>query len=302
MFGYVRPDVPELRVRELERFKACYCGLCHELGREYGVAGRSILNYDFVFLAMLLWGDTETCGYELRRCPANLCKKRCVCKSAYPLTIAAGYSVILAYWKADDAVRDCAGVKRLGAKFVRLFLSRAYKKASEKYGDFDREVRARLLELSELEAGRAASLDRPADEFARLLSSASLAEDKSSRRALEQVLYHVGRVIYLADACFDLAEDAKSGGYNPVAARYGLAGPDVPEEVKESLLETMLASARLAAAAFELLPVSYWTPVTANIIYSGIPNMCRQVLAGTYKMIKRRAPRALKVPTGGTES
>ncbi len=302
MFGYVRPDVPEMRVRELERFRACYCGLCHELGREYGLAGRSILNYDFVFLTMLLWGDKETCDYELRRCAVHPCKKRCVCQSAYPLTVAAGYSVILAYWKADDAVRDSRGVKRLGAVCARRFLRGAYKKAAGKYGDFDLEVQARLSELSKLESERVPSLDRPADEFARLLSSAGLAAAESSRRALEQVLYHVGRVIYLADAYFDLKEDMEAGRYNPVAARYGLGGPDAPEEVKNSLLETMMASTRLAAAAFELLPASYWTPVTANMIYSGIPNMCRQVLAGTYRMIKRRAPKSPSATAGGTES
>ena len=44
MFGYVRPDAPELKIREFERFRACYCGLCHEMSRKYGTAARFILN------------------------------------------------------------------------------------------------------------------------------------------------------------------------------------------------------------------------------------------------------------------
>ena len=302
MVGFVRPEIPELRVRELERFRACYCGLCHELGREYGLAGRSILNYDFVFLAMLLWDGREDCDYEFRRCAAGLCRKRCVCQSSYPLTTAAGYSVILAYWKADDAVQDSSGAKKLAARAVRRFLRRAYRKAAGSYPDFDREVRARLTRLGAMEREGVRSLDRPADEFASLLSSASSLSSESSRRPLEQLLYHVGRIIYIADGYFDLEEDLKAGRYNPVAARYGLTGAQVDDEVKESLLETLMSSARLAAAAFELMPVSYWTPVTENIIYLGIPSMCRQVLAGTYRMIKKRVPRGNAVITGRTES
>lgn len=301
MFGFIRPEAPELKVREFERFKACYCGLCHELGREYGLAGRSILNYDFVFLAMLLWGDESACGYEYRRCAPGMCKRRCVAKSSYPLTSAAGMSVILAYWKADDAVNDSRGFRKFGARCARMYLKRAYKKASAGYRDFDGNVRERLSELAEMERQGIKSLDKPADEFARLLASASKAADERFRRPLEQVLYHVGRIIYLADGYFDLEEDMRAGRYNPVAARYSLTDGAVPDDVKRSLLETMLSSAGLAAAAFELLPGNYWTPVTQNIIYLGIPNMCRQVLAGRFRMIRKRVPKRPE-DMGRTES
>ena len=53
MFGYVKPYKPELRVRELEEYKAVYCGLCRELGQSFGLFARFTLSYDFAFLAML---------------------------------------------------------------------------------------------------------------------------------------------------------------------------------------------------------------------------------------------------------
>lgn len=291
MFGYVRPCAEEMKIREFERFRALYCGLCHELGREYGLAGRAILNYDFVFLAMLLWGDAETCDYCFRRCLPGFCRKKCVCKSAEPLTAAAGMSLILSYWKAQDSVSDSRGFKKLGAMVVRAFLRRSYKKAAEKYPEFDQEVRRRLGELSELEKAGTESLDRPADKFALLLSSASNAGRPEDRRALEQLLYHVGRIIYIADGYFDLAEDLKAGNYNPVAARFKLTSADVPKEARESVLETLMSSANLAVAAYELLPGSYWTPVTRNILYLGIPQMIRQVLDGTYQTAVRGLPK-----------
>ena len=42
------------------------------------------------------------------------------------------------------------------------------------------------------------------------------------RRVLEQLLYHLGRWIYLVDAADDLPEDFASGSYNPLLRRFGL--------------------------------------------------------------------------------
>ena len=36
MFGYVRPNRDELKVRELRDYEALYCGLCHTLGKRHG--------------------------------------------------------------------------------------------------------------------------------------------------------------------------------------------------------------------------------------------------------------------------
>ena len=51
MFGYVRPYVPDLRVREHELYRAVYCGLCRSMGKHTGCASSFTLSYDFVFLA-----------------------------------------------------------------------------------------------------------------------------------------------------------------------------------------------------------------------------------------------------------
>ena len=70
MFGYIRPLKDELKVREFNRYKACYCGLCHTLKEQYGAFARNILSYDFVFLAMLLW-DSEEPVTHCARCLAS---------------------------------------------------------------------------------------------------------------------------------------------------------------------------------------------------------------------------------------
>ncbi len=290
MFGYVRPAAEELKVREFERFRACYCGLCHELGRLYGLPGRSILNYDFVFLAMLLWGGEGECGYCMRRCAPGLFRKKCVCSTARPLTVAAGYSVILAYWKARDDLADSRGLKKLPAMAAALWLRRGYRRAAAAHPGFDADVHDRLAALAALEAEGTESLDRPADQFARLLASAASEADEPSRRALGQLLYHVGRIIYIADAWSDLADDLKSGSFNPLARRFGLTSAQVPAEAKERVWQTLNSSVNLACAAFELLDDGYWSSVTKNIVYLGVPRMIDEVLAGTYRAPGRRIP------------
>ena len=76
MFGYVRPCVPELRVRENEIYRAAYCTLCRTLGRRYGLLARLTLSYDFTFLALLRLGLLPSCsGFEQRRCVANPLKR-----------------------------------------------------------------------------------------------------------------------------------------------------------------------------------------------------------------------------------
>ena len=68
-------------------------------------------------------------------------------------------------------------------------------------------------------------MDQAADTFAQLLAAAAAGvEDPVRRRVLEQMLYHLGRWVYLIDAADDLQKDAVSGNYNPVALRYGLTG------------------------------------------------------------------------------
>ena len=104
MFGYVRPNRDELKVRELRDYEALYCGLCHALGRRHGFFARFFLNYDFTFLAMLLDGSKPTA--ERKHCPARLwCRKRAAsAPEAWMRRRTPEPS--LSYWKLRDTVAD----------------------------------------------------------------------------------------------------------------------------------------------------------------------------------------------------
>ena len=54
MFGYVTIHRPELKIKDEQRYRAFYCGLCRSLRDRYGRSGQTTLSYDMTFLAMLL--------------------------------------------------------------------------------------------------------------------------------------------------------------------------------------------------------------------------------------------------------
>ena len=289
MFGYVRPDLTELKVKELERFRACYCGMCHELERSFGAAARFILNYDFVFLCMLLDPGPEPPCYEMRRCAVSPFRAKCVCCSSDVMRRSAGYSVILAYRKICDSIADEGLWGRIKARGAKLALGGAYKKAKSLYPRFDEAVSARLGELDRLEKGGETSLDRTADKFALLLSSAAEGE---GGRVREHLLYHLGRIIYIADAFSDMREDMDRGEYNPVVARYCVKSLPVSDEVKEGVEITLKNSISVLMADVELLEETYYSSIIRNVVYIGVPKMCDEVLAGTYKGLPARLPKS----------
>ena len=120
-----------------------------------------------------------------------------------------------------DAVADERGLRRFGARLASLvFLRRAYRKAARRHPAEDALIRQQLSRLAELEAAHSDILDAPADAFATLLTC--LASLHPQVRVAQQLLYHVGRFIYLVDVLDDLPGDCKRGSYNPLRYRFSL--------------------------------------------------------------------------------
>ena len=286
MFGYVRAAPDKLTAEEEQRYRTLYCGLCHTLGRRYGAVSRMILNYDFTFLAALLSGAIET---EERRCVASPVKKRTVARENEALDLAADVSVILTYWKLRDGAADSGGLSRRGYGAVARLLGRAYREAARLHPDFDAATCRELERLATLEAERCPSLDKPADTFARLLGSvAGELPDPIQQRIMEQLLYHLGRWIYLVDALDDLKEDAESGNYNPILLRFSLDNGTLTGPAREAMVSTLDASIRQMAAAYELWDFGVWSPIIRSTVYQGLYCVGNAVLEGTFHTAEGR--------------
>ena len=254
--------------------------LARALGERYGQAARMILNYDFTFLALLLWPEGDA-GAVHRRCIAHPLAGRDHYPGNPALELAADESVVLSWWKLRDSVRDDGFFGGLPARVLSALLGPAYRKAARRRPEFDRTARTCLEELAALERGSCPSLDRTADAFARLLQGSAPQEGERGR-VLAQLLYHLGRWIYLADARDDLKEDKLSGRYNPVAARFGQSGDD------PVLRLTMDNSLELMGSALQLGEFGCRKPILENIVYLGLPAVEKAVFDGSWNEIKKQ--------------
>ena len=282
MFGYVRPSAARLTDEDKGRFGAAYCGLCRALGARYGTAARFILNYDFAFLSILLWPQDEPPRLH-SRCIAHPWRGRDYFPGNAALELAADQSVILAWWQLQDALAD-PGRGKGKYRAAAGALSGAYRRARANRPAFDRGVREQLERLHRLEEARCPSLDESADAFAKILAlAAGETADPVKSRVLEQLLYHLGRWIYLVDAADDLAEDFASGSYNPLIFRFALAEGRLTEEARGSLVRTLDHSIRLMSAAYELWDFGDWSPMIQATLYEGLFLVGKAVLDGTFQ-------------------
>lgn len=285
MFGYVRVRSDALTEEGRARYGAAYCGLCHAMSRRYGRFSRFFLNYDFTFLAMLLAPAGTEIVPERLRCVRHPIHGRDVCPGGDWMTLAAGESVILAHWKLRDTVADSGAFKGLGARSLEELLGPAYHRAKADFPHFDARTEALLGELTALEQEGCPSIDRTADLFAQLLQAAvPSGGDVARERALAQLLYHLGRWIYLIDGVDDLAEDRWAGRYNPVAARF----PDWTGADRDYLRSNLDRSLELMGAAFQLLEANPYREVLEHILYAGLPNVEALVFSGKWRATQRR--------------
>ncbi len=289
MFGYVQPLKCELKMREYDYYRAAYCGLCNALRARCGIKARFIVNYDFVFLALVISAATESSddiSFKKRRCIVCPQGRRCAESNAF--STAADASVILTYLKLEDDMRDSKSIKdSLVSRIARFFLKSAYKKAVKNSPDYASRARKLLDELCRLEKIRVPSLDETADKFALMLSDVIIRGSKNER-VLHQMLYHIGRFVYIVDALDDFEKDCACGEYNPIAERFGIYSGTLPDNVTEEILITLEQSRVSVLRAFELIDIGDAAGVIRNIIEYGMPATVKRVIDKREKMKNER--------------
>ncbi len=278
MFGYVKPRVGDLLVKEYEFFRSAYCGVCRAMRQKTGFVSSLALSYDMVFLAVCRMLATDR-AYTAKkcRCVMHPCRgKQCVVGND-AFIYAARASAVLLYEKCRDDKAD-RGSHRLLARLALPFFRRAARRAKLPF--LTEEIEKCLCELSEVEAAKTPSIDTPAAIFGDLLGlvfAEGLTEEDYT--VFYNVGYHLGVFIYAADAADDYTSDKKSGSYNP----YVLLYPEgkgfengIPEDVRSSLHMTLVA----LGEAVEKLPFRgdpSLTNIIKNTVYLGLPDRIAQL-------------------------
>ena len=281
MFGYIRTDTPELKVRENEYYQAVYCGLCKAQGKCTGQCSRMTLSYDAVFLALLrLAIKGETPEIKQGRCIAHPFKKRAYMSYCDTLAYCAYAYAILSYGKTIDDIADERGAKRLKAKLLKPFTGHMRKKALKKYSELDKLVTDGLKKLSETEKERLQSVDIPADCFGDLLADiVSFGLEGTDAKIMRNIGKHVGRWIYIIDAADDHKEDLEKNRFNPFICLY--EGKELTEDQRRDVATSLKLELLAAEPAFDLIDLDENPNVGGiirNIIYSGMPDVADRVL------------------------
>lgn len=282
MFGYIVPDKPELKIKEYELFRTYYCGVCKSLGRNLGVLSRFTLNYDTVFLGLLL-ASLHGENPELRRevCIANPFKRKWVAKKSKYIDFAADINTILTYYKLKDNWND---EKSILSKAAGLALLPGYKKARARNPETDMIVERSIAALAKLEAARCSSIDEAAEPFAvmmkEIMAAGGGACDASTRRILEWIGYNTGKWIYTIDAYDDIEKDIKSGSYNPILLKYSYNGEDIcsfKSRIKDEVSRGLIHSLGQLSSSVELLSLNN-KGIIDNIIYLGLNKKTGSIL------------------------
>ena len=284
MFGYIRADKPEMRLREYEYYKGVYCGLCRALGKCGGQCARMTLSYDFAFMALVRMAVEESVPtFKARRCIAHPAKKHPVAESNDILEFCAAASLLLSYHKVKDDIADEKGRKKLIAKMTLPFLGGMKRKPSKKYRELEDALVASLTALSDYEKNQAEpSLDRPAEIFGGLLADImSYGLSGKNKKIAEKIGKHVGKWIYIVDAADDYTEDVKRNRFNPIAITKGreMLTPDEVRGLEIALTHELME----AEKAFDLIDYqdNDTKEIISNIIYLGMPKMAKKALAKT---------------------
>ena len=279
LFGYIRAIKPEMKCLEYDLYRGVYCGLCRQLGKDYGQFSRFSLTYDCTLLAMLglaLTGDTGS-QFRWQACIASPLKKKWIHTYHPMLSYAATVDVLLTAQKIEDGVTDSS----LGKKTALLSLLPASrhiaKKAARQYPQLGEIVVQYAHSQQALEAQGCTSIDRAADPTAKALAGIcrGLSQDPAVQKVLDRLGYHLGRYVYLMDALDDLEEDRTKGSYNVLLLRFP---EETEEQIREYARQTINASIAQVAAAYELLDLKSYRSILNNIVYLGLQTQLRLLL------------------------
>ncbi len=268
MFGYVTVYKPELKIKDFEKYKGYYCGLCRSLKSEYGISGQLTLTYDMTFAIILLTSlyESETkCSNH--RCVVHPIYKKMMLQNEIS-EYAAAMNVILAYYHLEDDWKDEKSVKGyMGSALLR----KKVRGIEEQYPRQCSIIKGKLQQLQEYEKNNIEDIDIVAGCFGEIMSELFVYQEDCWEQTLRQIGFYLGKFIYIMDAYDDIEKDRKNQSYNPLCTLYEehlkCGTIDVFRSRCFEILQMMMAE---TSAEFEKLPCLLDIDILRNILYDGV--------------------------------
>lgn len=274
MFGYITPDINELKVKEYALFQSYYCGLCRVLKREYKTT--ACLNYDAVFVYILKDGLNNADFYEPKNIKCGLHRVRG--KPAI-ITDSADYvaavNIMMAYYKLKDDIADEGIIKHLIAP---LRFKKKYNTAAVKYPEIALAAEEMWQKQRRIESSRTTSTDEAAQPYAELFGTVLKNISRLYECQLYDLGYALGRWVYLIDAYDDIKKDLKNGSYNVYIQKYNIKNPEeISEDLKLKIQNSFYYTLARAYDAYCSLDLIKNQPILSNIIQFGLKKTTKAV-------------------------
>ena len=293
MIGYIRPNTPELKLREYQYYRGVYCGLCRAMGRCTGQCSRLALSYDLVFLSLvrlaLVGGNptgeqrTRPVAFDRRRCLIHPLRPRLSLQSGDVTDYTACAAAVLNYHKLLDDKADETGSKQMRARLALPSFARFMRRAERRYPGLSACILPHMEQLHQMESSGLASADEPATAFGEVLAALfSYGLDPTSARIAHHIGFHVGRWLYLIDAIDDYEEDVRRGRPNALHRLYGERG--ITEERRADLQAALALDLQKATDALDLIDIPTdpcgveLSPLLYHMLQVALPQKTHQVI------------------------
>lgn len=284
MFGYVRINKPEMKVKEYEAYRGIYCSVCKAMRKNFGVLSTLTLSYDITFLALMrLSFGGKIPAFKGGRCPYNPSKKCNYCHNCdEELTYAAAVSMMMFYFKVKDNIEDGSFFRKILMYLILPYAFIKYKKAKKLYGDIARIIEENMKSQSETEKTDCDSTDMAAHNSADALGKILSYGFNDEEGNIYRFGYGTGKWVYLCDALDDIGKDIKKNNYNVFVRKYKLSSlPD--EDTKEEIRKSLNMSLAMISEAYENTESNTLNPLVENIIYEGTDIIMNNILKGKEK-------------------
>lgn len=265
----------ELKIKDYEKFKAYYCGLCISIKKQFGEIPRLALNYDMTFLAILLDSlSKERNSYIKSRCIAHPVKQKIKVVHSDAIDYAAFCNVALFYYKLLDDFNDDKSFK---AKIKSSFLYKYLKNLNSKRSVQLSFIEKRLKELDTLEKNSSNKiLDELSHPFADLTAYiiSNYTDNIDIKFDLYWLGYNLGKWIYIIDAFDDLEDDMKSERFNAIESSMNdskLSCENFKKTVENRIDMLLCDCARNCYENLNKLPLEKNKLLLENILLFGLP-------------------------------
>ncbi len=263
MFGFVNANPKSLSEEERAVYQAFYCGLCRELKKRGGQKCEILLNYDSVFLALLLSGLYEPPENSFSfKCAVHPLKTREAYENEF-ISYAADIDIILSYESLKDRVHEGGA---LAYKKLLSSLEKIYGSSAGKYEDKAKAAALCVEKTTEAEEKKVSDIDVLSSFTGEMLGGCFVRKKDEFSEKLFSCGFYLGKYIYLLDAYYDYLSDRKKHRFNPLLLM-GFSNMAEMTEFTEPLLTTYISE---CVNAFEMLPVLTYSGIIRNILYSGV--------------------------------